>query len=407
VRVLVLSQVVPFPPDSGPKVKTWNLIKWLGARHEVTLAAFARGEPASVFDALRGHCTAVHTVPMVRSVLRDAWFLAVSLLSGKPWVIARDRREAMYALVARLAGTTAFDVVHVDQLNMAQYAAGVANAFTVLDAHNALWLLYRRLAATIPPGPRRLLLEREWRRLVTYEGEVGRSVDAILAVSSADRDALREVIGPHAPITVLPIAVDTDELEPIARRADADRVVHVGTLFWPPNAGGVRWFVETVWPRIRAARPDVRLDAVGARPPRALRALARPDNGVTFPGYVADPTAHLERAGAVVVPLLAGSGMRVRILTALAQALPVVSTTLGCEGLDVESGRHLLIADTPASFAEATLRLLDDRGLADELGRNGRRLIEARYDYRRVYPPLAGVYPQGESAPPAALTGRS
>jgi glycosyltransferase involved in cell wall biosynthesis len=245
-------------------------------------------------------------------------------------------------------------------------------------------------------------LRRESRRLRAYEGAIGRRVDAVLAVSDVDRLALAEVMGGERPITVVPIGVDTDEVRPLRRRPDANRVIHIGTMYWPPNADGVRWFTRAVWPRIRAARPQTRFDVIGARPPRALRTLARPGNGVRFTGYVADPTPHLEGAGVVVVPLLAGSGMRVKILMALAHGLPVVSTTLGCEGIDVEAGRDLLVADTDDAFAAATLRVLNDRTLADQLGRNGRHLIEQRYDYRTVLARLAPIYER--RANPARVT---
>jgi glycosyltransferase involved in cell wall biosynthesis len=394
VNVLLLTQVLPFPPDSGPKVKTWNLIKWLARRHDVTLASFVRRETARELDALRRHCRVVHAVPMRRGALRDAGFLAASLASGEPFLMRRDHRAAMQKLVQRLAAETRFDIVHADQLNMAQYAARVPGARTVLDAHNALWVLYRRLADRTPPGPRKWLLTREWRRLREYEGRAGRAADVVLAVSTEDRDALAEAMGSGRDITVLPIAVDVDEIRPLRRRSDADRIVHLGTMYWPPNVDAVRWFVEQVYSRVRAARPDVGLDVIGARPPREIRALAGRGSGIHVAGYVADPTANLERAAVVIVPVQAGSGMRVKILTALAQALPVVSTTVGCEGIAVEPGVHLLVADDPADFAGATLRLLGDRAAADQLGANGRRLMEDRYDYRQVYPPLDRIYEQ-------------
>jgi glycosyltransferase involved in cell wall biosynthesis len=392
MTVLLLTQVLPYPPDSGPKVKTWNLLKWLARRHEVTLVSFTRGESAGALDAVRRHCHAVHTLPMVRGRLRDAWFLAASLLAAEPFTMRRDRRAAMHRLVEALGRVTRFDVVHADQLNMLQYASAARGARTVLDAHNALWLLTRRMAETAGLSLARPLLEREWRRLRAYEAAAGRVADAVLAVSEEDRRALADVMGPDVPITVVPIAVDTDEVQPLPRRADASRIVHVGTMFWPPNADAVRWFASEVFPRLRAARPDAAFDVIGARPPRAIRALMRPGSGVHVAGYVDDPAPYLQRAGAVVVPLRAGSGMRVKILSALAQGLPVVSTSVGCEGIAVRSGEHLLIADDPADFAAATLRLLADRTLADGLGRNGRRLIEARYDYRVVYPALEQVY---------------
>jgi glycosyltransferase involved in cell wall biosynthesis len=401
VNVLLLTQVLPFPPDSGPKVKTWNLLKWLGPRHAVTLVSFSRGEPPHAIAALRRYCRAVHTVPMRRGALRDAGFLLRSLLSRRPFVIVRDGRAAMHGLVERVARDGAFDVVHVDQLNMAQYAALAPPPFTVLDAHNALWLLYRRLADATRRGPRRWLLQREWRLLQAYEGGVGRSAGAVLAVSDADRDALRTAIGSEREIAVLPIALDPTEVAPVVRRPDANRVVHIGTMYWPPNADAVQWFAEAVWPRIRAARPQAEFDVIGARPPRAVRALASTHGGIRVRGYVDDPAPLLERAGAVVVPVRAGSGMRVKILTALAQGLPVVTTALGCEGIAVQSGTHVLIADDPAEFAAATLRLLGDRALADALGHNGRRLIETRYDYRQLYPALERVYAGAAHASPA------
>jgi glycosyltransferase involved in cell wall biosynthesis len=402
VNVLLLTQVLPFPPDSGPKVKTWNLIKWLAQHHAVTLASFTRGESAREMDALRRYCRAVHTVPMRRGWIRDGWFLLASLAAGRPFVIARDARPAMHRLVARLARDGRFDVVHVDQLNMAQYAAPLSGSFTVLDAHNALWRLYQRLAESTAAGLRRRLLEREWRRLQAYEGRVGRAADAVLAVSAEDRAALHSAIGMEREIVVLPIAVDTDDIAPLRRPLDADRVVHIGTMYWPPNVDAVRWFANAVWPRIRAARPQTELDVIGARPPREVTELAQPDSGIHVAGYVADPTPYLERAGVVVVPVRAGSGMRVKILTALAQGLPVVTTAIGCEGIAAQSGVHLLIADGPAEFAAATLRVLGDRALAEELGRNGRRLVETRYDYRRVYPPLEQVYARARGGSDAA-----
>ena len=392
MNVLLLTQVLPFPPDSGPKVKTWNLIKWLARRHDVTLASFVRGESERQLTPLRRYCRAVHAVPMRRGVLRDAGYLLASLVFAQPFLMRRDGRATMRRLVERLGRESRFDVVHADQLNMAQYAPLVPGASTVLDAHNALWVLYRRVAETAPRGARRWLFEREWRRLRAYEGQVGRSVDAVLAVSAEDRDALRDAMGTAAEITVLPIAIDTDEIAPLRRRPDADRIVHIGTMYWPPNIDAVRWFADAVYPRIRAARPSVGFDVIGAHPPAAIRALARPGSGIDVAGYVDDPTPYLERAAAIVVPVRAGSGMRVKILTALAQGLPVVSTTLGCEGIAVQPGVHLLVADDPVAFAAATLRLLGDRTEADQLGAAGRRLVVARYDYRQVYPLLERVY---------------
>ena len=192
--------------------------------------------------------------------------------------------------------------------------------------------------------------------------------------------------------------MDGDEVRPVQREPEADHILHIGTMFWPPNIDGVNWFISEVLPRIRASRPGVVFDVVGARPPQELLDLSKADSRINVTGYVDDPTPYLQRAGVMVVPLHAGGGMRVKILNAMAQALPIVTTTLGCEGIAVRSGEQVLIADEPEAFAEATLKVLDDRALANRLGQNGRELLDATYDYRSACRPLERLY----SAPGAS-----
>jgi polysaccharide biosynthesis protein PslH len=281
-----------------------------------------------------------------------------------------------------LAAKVDFDVVHADQLNMAQYASRIPAARRIIDAHNALWLLYKRLWLTMQSGPKKWLLNRDWQLLKKYEGQVCREFDAVLAVSEEDSQALEEAAGQKLDITIIPIAIDTDEITPITHQPQGDRILHIGTMYWPPNIDGILWFLSEVLPLIRNERPEVEFDIIGANPPKEIIAFDEVDQRVHVTGYVEDPTAYLERASLMVVPLRAGGGMRVKILNALGQGLPIVSTTLGCEGIAVQAGVHLLVADSPQDFAGAVIRLLEDRHLAGELGRRGRQLIESTYDYR-------------------------
>jgi glycosyltransferase involved in cell wall biosynthesis len=298
----------------------------------------------------------------------------------------------MRRLIDSLTAEQRFDVAHADQLNMGQYAQRVPDAFRVLDAHNALWLLYRRLWETMSPGMRKWLLGRDWRLLKAYEGRLVREFDAVLAVSRNDEAALREAAGEPVDVTVIPITVDTAEVTPVARRPGADHILHIGTMYWPPNIDAVKWFVDEIYPLIRQQRTDVAFDVVGACPPAELLALNGAGLGINVTGYVEDPTPYQQRAAVMVVPLLAGGGMRVKILNALAQGMPVVSTTLGAEGIAAVPGRDLLIADTTEAFAEAVIQVLSKPALAARLGAAGRRLIEQTYDYRVACQPLEEVY---------------
>ncbi len=303
MNVLLLTQVLPYPPDSGPKVKTYNVLKYLAQHHEVTLVSFVRGDQSEDVAHLKQFCTAVHEVQMARGAARDGIAMLRSFASGQPWMMVRDDRSAMRDLIDKLAGETMFDVAHADQLNMAQYAQRVKDARKVLDAHNALWLLYKRLAETMRAGPRKVLLNRDWQLLKAYEGRICNEFDAVLAVSEEDKRALLEAMTAPAPalsrhpstssggegvrvgekITVIPIAVDGDETPPVKRGPDADHILHIGTMYWPPNIDGVKWFINDVLPIIRAARPNVVFDVVGARPPQELLDMSKADPGSMSP----------------------------------------------------------------------------------------------------------------------------
>lgn len=392
MKVLLLTQVLPYPPDSGPKIKTWNVIKYLAQKHDITLVSFVRGDQTADVQRLRAYCRSIHTVQMVRNPLRDGWAMIRSLFSDQPWVMTRDDINRMHQLVSRLCHETSYDIVHADQLNMGQYASRLPGTRKILDTHNALWLLYKRLWQTLKPGPKKWLLGRDWQLLRRYEARLCQEFDHVLAVSEEDRAALIDAVGRPLEITVIPIAIDTDELKPVTRSPGTDHILYMGTMYWPPNIDGVFWFIREVWPLIRAQRPNLIFDVVGARPPQELLELSKPETGINVTGYVKDTSPYLEKAGLMIVPLRAGGGMRVKILEALALGLPVVSTTLGCEGIALENGYHTLIADTPLEFARATLQLLDNQALADELGRNGRNLIETSYDYRIACSPLDKIY---------------
>jgi glycosyltransferase involved in cell wall biosynthesis len=379
----------------------------------VTLASFVRPEEEVYVESVRQVCAAVHTVPIRRSKFADLGYWLRSHLTGRPFLIERDDLEDMRSLVARLLESERIDLIHADQLGMTQFAlpyadgkAGVSsNGSTepvlVFDAHNAVWTIVERMLQTASPilKPAAAL---EARRVKRYEGRVIRTFDHTLAVTEPDRQALMEAAAagngqPHThpsdPITVVPIAVDTQVLQPIHRRPGSTNLVTLGTLHYPPNADGIRWFARDVFPLIQQRVPEASLTIVGKNPPPDFLQLARqqPDR-VTVTGYLPDLTPALESAALMVVAVRAGGGMRVRILEAFARAMPVVTTTVGLEGIEAEPGRDVLVADSPEDFAAAVIRLIQDPGLAEQLAANGRRLAETRYDWQVILQKMDPVF---------------
>jgi polysaccharide biosynthesis protein PslH len=391
MKILLLTQVVPYPPDSGPKIKTYHVLRWLAQHHAVTLVSFVRSAAElAAANELRRFCHAVHTVPLQRSRLRDAVSLARCVADPRPFVIARDESRPMRLLLRELIAGQRFDLVHADQINVAQFALALNGLPVVLDLHNAVWTIVDRLAQSAR-GLKRWLLLRERDRLRRYEGWACRQAAAVLAVSEADRIALQAVAG-TIPIDSVPIAIDVAAQPPLVRSANANAALSVATMFWPPNVDGVCWFGREVYPHIQRQQPDAPFYIVGAKPARAVRELAARQQGVIVTGYVPDLTPYQRQTAAFVVPLRSGSGMRVKILEAFARGLPVVSTTIGYEGIDALPDEHLLVADEPLAFADAVLALLRDRRLGQRLAASARELVEQRYDWRAVCPALEATY---------------
>ena len=392
MKVLLLTQVLPYPPDGGPKIKTWNLIKFLAVNHEITLISFVRGEKPEEINELKKYCRDVITVPIQRKKVYDLFALLKSFLTGKPWLMVRDDRKEMREAVEKAAAGGNFEIVHADQHNMAQYALSVQNASHLLDAHNVLWMLYKRTVRTMGNGYLRWIYERDWQLFRSYEKEMVNRFDAVITVSENDRLLLEEVSGKSQKISVIPIAIDTDQVLPVKREKNAMHIIHVGTMFWQPNIDGVLWFIKEVFPLIKAQRPDIIFDIIGARPPKEIVSLSDPGRGINVCGYVEDVEPFIQKAALMIVPVLAGGGMRVKILNALSQEIPLVSTSIGCEGIEVVNERDLLIADKPQEFSQAVLKLLEDRDFAELIGKNGRDLIQNKYDYRQACRPIEDVY---------------
>ena len=410
MKILLLTQILPYPPDAGPKVKTWHVLKYLvNAGHEVILATFVRPEEEPYLVEVRQYCSEVHAVPIRRSRFKDVYYLLLSNFTGRPFLVERDDLGEMRQLVSKLVTDGDFDVIHADQLTMTQFAfpgRSLHNRFPgvsprlVFDAHNAVWTIVERTrenaAWYLKP-----VLALEAGRVRRYEAELVQNFDHTLAVTDLDKEALLETIpvkdknGAARKITVVPIAVDTTLQAPVVRQPGSHKIVTLGTLHYPPNADGIRWFARAVFPLIKAQQADAHLTIIGKNPPADFTELAANSaSSVEVTGYVPDLTPYFEQACLVVVPVRAGGGMRVRILEAFSRAMPVVTTTVGLEGIHAVVGQDVLVEDTPEGFAAAVVAVLNDPELQNRLAENGRRLAENRYDWQVVLAEMNSIYQQ-------------
>jgi glycosyltransferase involved in cell wall biosynthesis len=411
MRFLFLTQIVPYPPDSGPRVKTWNVLRYLSEMgHQIILASFVRPEEQANLKMLEGVCSQVHAVRMQRSRFADVYYLLRSQISGRPFIIERDDLREMRSLVSRLVKTEAIDCVYADQLTMTQFAtdlrrldslddgpdreelsASKDRPLIIYDAHNAVWTTVERMAENAH-WLMRPLIELEARRVKRYQAGVVRNFDHTFAVTEVDRGQLlaaaAELDGvadanTSGKLSVFPITVDTGNLQPIERRPSGVNIMTLGTLHYPPNADGIRWFAMEVFPLVRQTVPEAKLTIVGKNPPQDFIQLAQDDpEHIVVTGYVPDLLPYYADSVLVVVPVRAGSGMRVRILETFALGMPTVTTTVGLEGIDAVAGEEVLVADSAPDFAASVVEVLMDEDKQNQLARRGRSLAESRYDWQ-------------------------
>jgi glycosyltransferase involved in cell wall biosynthesis len=386
-RILFLTPQLPHPPHQGAAIRNLNLIKIAAQRHEVALYSFVRTpDEAEAAGVLREWCGEVRTFPAPKRGLAERALLTA--FSPEPDM----GRRLQLAELAQAAGRAKADLVQAEGIEMAQYL-DATSAPTVLDCHNAEWVLQRRtfeldLARRRPLGAAYSLMQ--WLKLRRYERSACRRAGTVVAVSEEDRLALLD-LDRGLDVSVVPNGVDAAFFAPGGDPPAPHTFLFTGTLDFRPNVDAVLWLAREVWPRVRQVLPQAELVLAGRAPLPAIRRLHRRD-GVRVEASPADIRPAFAAAAVYLAPLRAGGGSRYKLLQAMSMGLGIVSTTLGAEGLAVEDGVHLLLADTPEAIAAAAVDLARDEALRRRLGAAARELVLTRYDWARLAPALNAVY---------------
>jgi glycosyltransferase involved in cell wall biosynthesis len=414
LRVLVVSPYLPTRLAGGP-IRVHGLLTSLSASHAVSLLAFAQrgNEDVEVAAEIRRRCDEIVIVPNELRGIAGPRKRAVqlrSLLSSRSFERLVHERPAFQAALDRICERSHFDVVQIEHSFMVHYRFPPTAAL-VLDEHNVEHEIRSRTLAMVRPGARKLYDYLNHLKLRSEEERSWQDVDACAVTSPRDEATIRSTF-PGARTAVVPNAVDTEFFSPSPKRRERGTILFYGTLSYYPNLDGLLFFLREVMPVVRRLHPSVRLKIVGIAPPEELRRFEARD--ITFTGFVEDLRPHLEDASVVIAPLRIGGGTRLKVLEAMAMAAPIVSTTLGAEGLAVTHGRELLLADTAGTFAAEVVRVLRDDALGAELGSAGRSLVERTYDWRASARALEALYRravpahrpsgQAEAGPAAAFS---
>ncbi|OGY18900.1 MAG: hypothetical protein A2900_01320 [Candidatus Chisholmbacteria bacterium RIFCSPLOWO2_01_FULL_50_28] len=375
MRIGYITSQLPYPPASGGTVKTLATLSVLvRGGHEVHLFCFGPVESGLPIKKIikmgvRSVFCQSRELVLEKAMLRHGSFFWRSLLNDTPYTLEKFKHPTLRRKVDEFCRNKRPDVMWVDHFNLIPYLPSSFSGISVLEEHNIQSLLFSRLADREGNPLLRFIYRLESAKWERFERKHLPRFSMVGAISEADREYLRRRFGLlRVRLLGTAIAATKTQLRP------KKQLLFIGRLTWKPNWQGLDWFLRFVWPKLRRRFPDYRLIVVGDYVKR-LRRIP----GVEYVGNVSDIEPYVLASTALICPIFAGSGIRIKILQAMAAGVPVVSTTLGAEGIPVEEGRSILLADTPKEFENALERLLTRKDLRDRLVRGGRKVISEHY----------------------------
>jgi glycosyltransferase involved in cell wall biosynthesis len=384
-------------PTTGSQVRQFNLIRQLSPIHEFTVISFCRDNEENYFNQLRSFCSEVIPVPLHFPPPFGRWKNRIRtwsrlLLDPRPGHILTYPIHLLRKPFKHLLTVQTFDLIQVGTLHPAQIVESHLARQTLLVDENIESSIQNRRYALTKGQIGRIKEWIEWQKLLRYETAQLRRFAAVVTVSQDDARRCKE-LAPNTPVHVVPNGVDIGWFRHPTVVHDYTRqgLLFVGTMDYAPNIDAALYFCSEIWPVIRERRPDVTLTIAGTSPVPEILALSKIP-GVTVTGFVEDLRPYFWNAAVCVVPLRNGGGTRLKILEAMAAELPVVSTTIGAEGLSVKHGTNILIADNPRQFADSITQLFIYPGLYQQIQTQGRFLVERLYDWKIIAQDLNNVY---------------
>lgn len=395
MRILWLKTELLHPVDKGGKIRTYQMLKVLKQRHHVTYLTLDDGRAApDAAERAAEYCHDLVRVPLrpaTKPSLRFYLDVVGSLFTRHAYAIGRYASRAFAERLAAMAVPGATDLVVSDFLAPAVNLPGRLPVPVVLFQHNVEAVLWKRHCEVAGNLASRALFRLQYARVRRFEGDVCRAVDGVITVSEDDS---RTIVRDYGDVRVLdvPTGIDTEFFRPSgAVPRKPNELVFTGSMDWMPNDDAARWFLDDILPRIHRENPAVTVTFVGRDPYRWLTERARIDSRIVVTGRVPDIRPFIERAALYIVPLRVGGGTRLKIYEGMAMECPMVSTTVGAEGLRLTHGEDLLLADTAAGFAETTLRLLRDPAAARTLAEHAAGRMRREFSWQFVGERFAAI----------------
>lgn len=389
MNVLFILPQIPYPPHSGGRIVTWNTLKRFSRECRVSaVCLYHHPDELKHLDSVKEYCEEVAAFPAYEKWAKRP--MIKSLFSSRPFKAHRFFNPDMFIYIQRMLQRHKFDVIHAQNFYTAAYVRGDEPCLKVHYKENIEGNILSRWAEHSINPAIKFLASLEGMRTKRYELESCRKFDRILTISPIDRDELLSM-DENLPICHQRPGVDLDDYPLLEDIDGPPTLVFTGTMSYYPNTFGAYDFLTTIWPELKRHLPELQCYIVGAGPPEYLTDFDGQD-GITITGKVANVRDYLRKAWLYIVPLYIGGGIRLKILEAMASGRTVVSTPIGCEGLDVKDGEHLRIATNTGQFIQSIVELIKNKNKRDRLQQNARRLMEEVYSWDKIIPHQVAQY---------------
>jgi polysaccharide biosynthesis protein PslH len=388
MKVLTFLPYVPFPPNSGGRQRSWNLLLQLSKKHELTLVCFIKPEESDFLYRVRTLCKDLWTIPRALSPTYDELVKS----SENPTSVLLDLYSSSYAkqILTQLLLAQTYDIIHVETFYIYQNLPESHSRPVVLVESNIEYLLMEQSAiVSSDPNLRQVYLS-EAEKQAKMEKEIWRKASRCAAVTDEDARTISEQLDGRA-VWTIPNGVDKS-IQPVeTKQQSTAKLLFIGNFSHLPNVDGILYFLNFIFPLIKAREPHIHVDIIGPNPPREVRQWAT-QAGIDVHGYVHDLRPAFENSSISICPIRIGSGSRTKILEALCYGHPIVTTSVGCAGLALQHGEHYLIADDPQTFAGSVYKLIHSPTLRASLARRGRETVVERYDWELSAKRLDALY---------------
>jgi len=395
MKVLIVSPFLPYPPDDGGKIRLLNLIKRVAQKHEVSIVSFVRSKLEEQFiPELEKYCSQIETVLIKKhSKLWKLYKVIQCFFSGEPLESKFFFDSEMKEKIIKLVSERHFDIIQIEHTFMAPYirampkSIGAKFIIVIIDIG---FIQFRRMFKVEKKLKTKMRYFINWIMMKKWEVKFLENFDKCITVSLLDKQILNSA-NPKLDISVIQNGVDIDKYRPLPANSGNKNLLFIGFMSYAANHDAVLYFNSEIFPIIKKQIPNSKFFIVGRGTKKEIIELAKNKN-VVVAGYVNNILSYYRDCNVSVVPLRVAGGTRLKILEAMALGRPVVSTTIGCEGLDVIDGHHLLVADHPEDFAKKTLRLLSDKKLYKDIVKEARQLVVAKYSWDAIAEQLLNIY---------------